>query len=91
MLMDLTAALGGVLFHWAPANGYPDGRGYWATTNGLLFRWNSSPAWCEGEPEVGTSSLSHEFKILSEKTCLILQTLCVAHGPGSAYCLCWSC
>ena len=38
-----------------------------------------------GEPEVGTSRLSHEFKILSEKTGLILQTFCVVRGPGGAY------
>ena len=41
MLTVLIVAVGEVLFHWAPANGYPDGMGYWATTNGLLFRCNS--------------------------------------------------
>ncbi len=48
-LTDLLAALGQVPFHWAPPNGYPDVMGYWATTNGLLFRWNFSLALGEGE------------------------------------------
>jgi len=38
-----------------------------------------------GEPGVGKSRLFHEFKILSEKNCLVLETFCVAHGRGYAY------
>lgn len=34
------AALGQVPFNWPAPNGYPDVEGYWATTNGLLHRWN---------------------------------------------------
>ncbi len=32
--------LGQAPFDWEPPNGYPDTAGYWATTNGLLNRWN---------------------------------------------------
>ncbi len=34
--------LGQAPFDWEPPNGYPDVAGYWATTNGLLNRWNQS-------------------------------------------------
>ena len=40
MLTVLIVAVGEVLFHWAPPNGYLDGMGYGVTTNGLFFRWN---------------------------------------------------
>lgn len=35
-------ALGQAPFDWEPPNGYPDSAGYWATTNGLLNRWNQT-------------------------------------------------
>ena len=38
-----------------------------------------------GEPGVGKSRLFHEFKVLSEKHCLVLETFCAAHGSGYAY------
>ena len=38
-----------------------------------------------GEPGVGKSRLFHEFRLLSESTCLVLATFCQAHGRGSAY------
>lgn len=38
-----------------------------------------------GEPGVGKSRLFHEFRLLSEQACLVLETFCQAHGRGSAY------
>ena len=38
-----------------------------------------------GEPGVGKSRLLHEFKLLSERHCLVLETFCAAHGSGYAY------
>lgn len=38
-----------------------------------------------GEPGVGKSRLFHEFKLLSERRCLVLETFCAAHGSGYAY------
>ena len=38
-----------------------------------------------GEPGVGKSRLFHEFKILSEKNCLVLETFYVANGRGYVY------
>ena len=38
-----------------------------------------------GEPGVGKSRLFHEFKVLSEQHCLVLETFCAAHGSGYAY------
>lgn len=35
-------------FSWQPPNGYPDVQGYWASTNGLLNRWNFAFALAEG-------------------------------------------
>lgn len=32
--------LGQVPFTWSPPNGFPESQGYWATTSGLLDRWN---------------------------------------------------
>ena len=38
-----------------------------------------------GEPGVGKSRLFHEFKLLSEQHCLVLETFCAAHGSSYAY------
>lgn len=38
-----------------------------------------------GEPGVGKSRLFHEFKVLSEQHCLVLETFCAAHGSNYAY------
>ena len=38
-----------------------------------------------GEPGVGKSRLFHEFKVLSERHCLVLETFCAAHGSSYAY------
>ena len=38
-----------------------------------------------GEPGVGKSRLFHEFKVLSEPHCLVLETFCAAHGSSYAY------
>ncbi len=38
-----------------------------------------------GEPGVGKSRLFHEFKVLSERHCLVLETFCAAHGSNYAY------
>ena len=38
-----------------------------------------------GEPGVGKSRLFHEFKALSERRCLVLETFCAAHGSSYAY------
>ncbi|WKZ47305.1 MAG: DUF1800 family protein [Anaerolineales bacterium] len=34
--------LGQVPFTWSPPNGFPESQNYWATTSGLLDRWNFS-------------------------------------------------
>lgn len=34
------AQMGQPLFHWSPPDGYPDYAEAWATTNGMLSRWN---------------------------------------------------
>lgn len=39
-LQDHLRLLGQVPFTWQPPNGFPDVQGYWATTSGLLGRWN---------------------------------------------------
>src|SRR5438552_1874797 len=38
-----------------------------------------------GEPGVGKSRLFHEFKLLSERGCLVLETFSVSHGKAYAY------
>jgi predicted ATPase/class 3 adenylate cyclase len=38
-----------------------------------------------GEPGVGKSRLFHEFKLLSQKGCLVLETFSVSHGKAYAY------
>src|SRR5439155_386484 len=38
-----------------------------------------------GEPGVGKSRLCHEFKLLSQKSCLVLETFSVSHGKAYAY------
>jgi len=38
-----------------------------------------------GEPGVGKSRLFHEFKILSQAGCLVLETFSVSHGKAYAY------
>ena len=38
--IDQLGLLGQVPFSWEPPNGYPDEMAYWATTSGLLDRWN---------------------------------------------------
>lgn len=40
LLIDVILSLGHAPFSWEPPNGYPDVMAYWATTNGLLERWN---------------------------------------------------
>ena len=39
-LLGQVALLGQPPFQWQMPNGYPDVAGYWATTSGLLNRWN---------------------------------------------------
>ena len=39
-LQEHLRLLGQVPFTWSPPNGFPDAQGYWATTSGLLDRWN---------------------------------------------------
>jgi hypothetical protein len=39
-LTDELSLLGQIPFSWEPPNGYPDFMEYWATTSGLLDRWN---------------------------------------------------
>ncbi len=39
-LQDHLRLLGQVPFTWQPPNGFPDAAGFWATTSGLLERWN---------------------------------------------------
>ena len=50
-LIRITQALGQVPFSWPPPNGYPDVMNYWASTNGLLNRWNFVVALSEGRLE----------------------------------------
>src|SRR5262249_61128560 len=38
-----------------------------------------------GEPGVGKSRLFHEFKLLSQQGCLILETFSVSHGKAYPY------
>jgi predicted ATPase len=38
-----------------------------------------------GEPGVGKSRLFHEFKLLSQRGCLVLETFSVSHGKAYAY------
>ncbi len=38
-----------------------------------------------GEPGVGKSRLFHEFKLLSQKGCLVLETFSVSHGKAYPY------
>jgi class 3 adenylate cyclase/predicted ATPase len=38
-----------------------------------------------GEPGVGKSRLCHEFKLLSQRGCLVLETFSVSHGKAYAY------
>jgi predicted ATPase len=38
-----------------------------------------------GEPGVGKSRLFHEFKLVSQKGCLVLETFSVSHGKAYAY------
>jgi len=38
-----------------------------------------------GEPGVGKSRLFHEFKLLSQKDCLLLETFSVSHGKAYPY------
>lgn len=38
-----------------------------------------------GEPGVGKSRLCHEFKLLVQKSCLVLETFSVAHGKAYPY------
>ncbi|HEV8718502.1 MAG TPA: adenylate/guanylate cyclase domain-containing protein [Candidatus Binatia bacterium] len=40
-----------------------------------------------GEPGVGKSRLFHEFKLLSQRGCLVLETFSVSHGKASPYLL----
>ncbi len=40
ILRDYLISLGQMPFDWVPPNGYPDVAGYWASTNGMLNRWN---------------------------------------------------
>ena len=47
-LTQLIGRLGQIPFNWPPPNGYPDVLGYWATTNGLLTRWNLAGALAVG-------------------------------------------
>jgi uncharacterized protein (DUF1800 family) len=39
-LLEHLRLLGQVPFTWPPPNGFPDVGGFWATTSGLLDRWN---------------------------------------------------
>ncbi|MCC6299886.1 MAG: DUF1800 family protein [Anaerolineales bacterium] len=41
-LQEYLRLLGQVPFTWAPPNGFPESQNYWATTSGLLDRWNFS-------------------------------------------------
>src|SRR5713226_9621746 len=41
--------------------------------------------WVVGEPGVGKSRLFYEFKILSQKDCLLLETFSVSHGKAYPY------
>ncbi|HEV8717490.1 MAG TPA: AAA family ATPase, partial [Candidatus Binatia bacterium] len=38
-----------------------------------------------GEPGVGKSRLFHEFKLISQQGCLVLETFSVSHGKASPY------
>src|SRR5206468_4028291 len=38
-----------------------------------------------GEPGVGKSRLFYEFKLLSQRGCLVLETLSVSHGKAYPY------
>ena len=38
-----------------------------------------------GEPGVGKSRLFHEFKLVAQKDCLVLETFSVSHGKAYAY------
>ncbi len=40
IIRDYLIALGQMPFDWVPPNGYPDVAVYWASTNGMLNRWN---------------------------------------------------
>jgi hypothetical protein len=39
-LQEHLRVLGQIPFSWQPPDGYPDSSEYWATTSGLLDRWN---------------------------------------------------
>lgn len=47
-VLSALGVLGQAPFNWQPPNGYPDVQGYWASTNGLLNRWNFAFALAEG-------------------------------------------
>jgi len=38
-----------------------------------------------GEPGVGKSRLFHEFKLVSQQDCLVLETFSVSHGKAYTY------
>ncbi len=42
ILRDHLISLGQMPFDWVPPNGYPDVATHWASTNGMLNRWNFS-------------------------------------------------
>lgn len=44
LLRQALNAMGQVPFNWIPPDGYPDVATYWASTNGLLNRWNFTSA-----------------------------------------------
>jgi uncharacterized protein (DUF1800 family) len=39
-MINLLALLGQPLFRWESPNGFPDSAGAWASTSGMLYRWN---------------------------------------------------
>jgi uncharacterized protein (DUF1800 family) len=39
-LLNFLTSMGQPLFRWESPNGFPDSAGAWATTNGMLTRWN---------------------------------------------------
>lgn len=47
VLLRVLKTLGQAPFDWQPPNGYPDAQAYWASTNGLLNRWNLAFALAE--------------------------------------------
>ena len=59
--------MGQPLFQWGTPDGYPDEAAAWATTNGMLTRWNFAIALCNNtirEAKVDLTPLTRDAKTI---------------------------